>query len=144
MDEYFRKVLRYANDPVAFARDIIGITVKKFHAEWLRAFERHKYLILLAPRDHGKTVIVGTYIIWRIVRDPDIRILICTVNQSKASDMMFFIQYHLEHNEKLIEYFGEQKGDGEWSKTELRLSGEEKLEWPFRHQHFRFLVLVHL
>jgi len=132
MDEYFRKVLRYANDPVAFARDIIGITVKKFHAEWLRAFERHKYLILLAPRDHGKTVIVGTYIIWRIVRDPDVRILICTVNQSKASDMMFFIQYHLEHNEKLIEYFGEQKGDGEWSKTELRVKRRGKTGMAFQ------------
>ena len=115
------KLLYYANDPVAFCRDILGLEVKWFHEEWLRFFEKNRFCVLLAPRGFGKTTIVGGYIIWRIVRDPDIRILIVTINQNKANEMMTFIQYHLEHNEKLIDLFGEQRGTGEWSRNQIRV-----------------------
>jgi len=119
--QVYDRLLYYANDPIAFMEDILGLEIKDFHKEWIELFEKHKFVVLLAPRGFGKTTIVGGYIIWRIVRDPDIRILIVTINQNKANEMMTFIQHHLEKNEKLIEIFGEQKGTGEWSRNQLRV-----------------------
>jgi len=93
------KLLYYANDPVAFCRDILGLEVKWFHEEWLRFFEKNRFCVLLAPRGFGKTTIVGGYIIWRIVRDPDIRILIVTINQNKG-------QSGIAHKEPTLEVLG--------------------------------------
>jgi len=121
LKKQYLDLLLYANDPIRFMEDILGLELKDFHKEWIELFEKNKFVVLLAPRGFGKTTIVGGYIIWRIVRDPDIRILIVTINQNKANEMMTFIQHHLEKNEKLIEVFGEQKGTGEWSRNQLRV-----------------------
>jgi len=121
MLQEYKQLLYYANDVKAFLEDIIGVEVKEFHEEWLDAFEKYDFLVLLAPRGHGKTTIIGGYITWRIVRNPNIRILIVTINQNKANEMMSFIQHHLENNSKLIEIFGEQKGTGEWSRFQIRV-----------------------
>ena len=116
------KLLEYSLDPVLFTSEILGLECKWFHKEWLELFENYSFISLQAPRSHGKTSIVGAYIIWRVIRDPDVRILIVTINQDKADEMMTFIQHHLEENQKLIEIFGDQKGyTGEWTRSTLRV-----------------------
>lgn len=111
--------LKYA-DPVIFARDILDLEVEPFHKEWLDAFQNNRFLVLLAPRGHGKTTIVGSYILWRIVKDRNIRILICTINQDKANSMMTFVKENLAGNQKLIDTFGEFKGSL-WSSDQIRV-----------------------
>ena len=116
------EILKYSLNPVPFIIDIMGLECKEFHKEWITLFEENNFVSLQAPRGHGKTTLIGAYIIWRIVRDPDIRILIVTINQDKADEMMTFIQYHLEGNDKIIEIFGEQRGySREWSRSTLRV-----------------------
>jgi len=121
LDDNQKKLLLYLNDPVAFTRDIIGLKCEYFHQEWLNAFENNKFNVLLAPRGHGKTLMVGSYIIWRIARDRKVRVLIVTINQDKANDMMTFIQSNLANNQKLIDIFGEFKGYHEWSRSQIRV-----------------------
>ena len=70
------EILKYTIDSKAFIEDILNLEVKDFHNEWINSFESHNFVSLLAPRGHGKTTIVGSYIIWRIIKNPDIRILI--------------------------------------------------------------------
>ena len=115
--------LTYLTDPEKFITDVLGLTCKDFHKEWIDLFENNQYISLLAPRGHGKTTILGSYITWRIVKDPNIRILIVTINQDKADEMMSFIQHQLERNEKLTEVFGEQRGSSkEWSRSTIRVA----------------------
>jgi len=115
------KIFKYASDPVCFMNEIVGLDVEWFHKEWLELFENHKYISLLAPRSHGKTMCVGTYILWNILRDPTIRILIVTINQDKANEMMSFVQQNLLGNEDIISIWGEQKNPAEWSKQSIRV-----------------------
>jgi len=115
-------LLKYSTNPILFIQDILGLECKPFHQEWIELFEKNRFISLLAPRGFGKTSIVGSYIIWRIVRDPDIRILIVTINQDKADEMMTFIQHNLEANKRLREIFGDQRGySKEWSRSTLRV-----------------------
>jgi len=118
-DDYL-DILKYTTNCRAFMEDVLGLTVKDFHNEWIELFENNRFVCLLAPRGHGKSTIVEGYIIWRILIDPSIRILITTVNQNKAEEMMSFISHHLEFNEKIIEMFGEQKSNL-WSRSKLRV-----------------------
>jgi len=114
--------LKYSLDPIKFIKEVMNLECKSFHKEWIELFENNRYVSLLAPRGHGKTTIVGSYIVWRIIRDPDIRILIVTINQDKADEMMTFVQHQLEGNERLIDLFGEQKGySKDWSRSTLRV-----------------------
>jgi predicted phage terminase large subunit-like protein len=115
-------ILKYSLKPVPFITEVLNLDCRDFHDEWIELFENNNFISLQAPRGHGKTTIIGAYIMWRIVRDPDIRILIVTINQDKADEMMTFIQHHLEGNEKIIEVFGEQRGySREWSRSTLRV-----------------------
>jgi len=113
--------LKYSLDPVAFMKEVLGLKCEWFHQEWINLFENSQYASLLAPRGHGKTVLVSSYLTWRIVRDPNIRILTVTINQDKANEMMTLVQIALERNEKLIEIFGQQKGFTDWSRSSLRV-----------------------
>lgn len=130
LDETQWKILKYSNDPVLFTTDILGLQCAWFHREWLKAFEDNKFVVLLAPRGHGKTSIVGSYILWRIVRDRSIRALIVTINQDKANSMMTFVQENLERNQVLKRIFGEFKGNSEWSRTEIRVKQSEGFRIP--------------
>jgi len=115
--------LKFSTDPVAFITDILDLECKSFHKEWIDLIDRNNFVSLLAPRSHGKTTILGGYIVWRIVSNPDIRVLLVTINQDKANEIMTFIQKQLEHNEKIIKIFGFQKGNADWSKSTIRVSG---------------------
>jgi len=114
-------ILKYSNDPVLFTKDLLGLQCKSFHKEWLEAFEKNRFTVLLAPRGHGKTSIVGSYILWRICRNRNIRILIVTINQNKANAMMTFIQENLSKNDKLKRIFGEFRGYSSWSRDQIRV-----------------------
>ena len=121
LDKTSLDILKYSNDPVLFTRDLIGLKCEWFHQEWLEAFEKNRFTVLLAPRGHGKTSIVGSYILWRICRNRNIRILIVTINQNKANAMMTFIQENLSKNNRLIDTFGEFRGYSNWSRDQIRV-----------------------
>jgi predicted phage terminase large subunit-like protein len=113
-------ILVYSSNPSKFIHDIIGLEVKPFHKEWIDLYESNKRVCLLAPRSTGKSLITSSYIIWKICTDPKIRILLVTMSQTKAEEMMSFIKQQLESNTKLINLFGEQESPL-WSKSEIRI-----------------------
>lgn len=115
-----KQLLKYSNDCSNFITDILKLEIKPFHREWLELFENNNYVALLAPRGHGKSTLVGSYILWRILRDPNIRILIVTINQDKANEMMTFIQNNLLGTH-ITDIWGNQKNPQDWSKSTLRV-----------------------
>lgn len=132
------KRARYILNPALFIHEVLGFEVKDFHKEWIDAIQKYNYLCLLAPRGHGKTSIIGGYIVWKIVTQPDIRILIVTVNQQKADEMMSIIKGNLESNEELIRLFGEQKGSI-WSTSQIRV---RKAGWKHKEPTLQVLGLT--
>jgi len=120
MDDKLINILKYSTDPSKFIRDFLKLDVMDFHQEWLDLFESEERLCILAPRDTGKSFLITGYLIWKICQCPEIRILIVTMNQNKAEEMMTIIKTHLESNEKLIDMYGEQQSKN-WSNSEIRI-----------------------
>jgi len=123
-----RDILRYSVDIEAFINEVLGpyhnppLHVYKFHKEWLDYFQNERYFMLLAPRRHGKTSMIGAYIIWRILLNPSITVFIITLNQDNADKMMSFIKDHLERNPRIKDLWGEQRGYREWSQSKIRVA----------------------
>lgn len=82
--------------PVTYSNDLLP----NHDAPW-------RNLMLMAPRNHGKSTIFSVaYVIWRIVKDPNIRVVIASYALSQSESFLRQITHNLEHNQKLKELFG--------------------------------------
>jgi len=121
--------LYYSTNFKAFAEEILGLTIKGFHEKWIEHFENNKKFMLLAPRRHGKTTLLSAYIIWEIIRNPDIRILLVSTNQNMASDIMSTVRHAFDKNKKLKDVFGDfsnSRGNGTWSTNAINVKKRTK------------------
>jgi len=122
--------VKYSDNFPAFVTEVVGLKCEPFHEEWIKSFESNRFNLLLAPRGHGKSLLVGAYIIWNIVKNSNIKILVVTINQTRADDMMRFIQSNLETNDRLINTFGNQKSNILWKSEKLMVKGAKDIDNP--------------
>jgi len=82
-----------------------------FHEDWVRAFEAGDDAIIIAPRGHGKTSVVLPYIIWRLGRNPDLRVKIVCADDPTAIKRLKAIKKTIEHNPRVRDVFPELEPD---------------------------------
>lgn len=62
--------------------------------------------LILIPRNHLKSTIISVaYVLWRIVRNPAIRILLCSAVQKDACKFLRAIKWQLMNNKKFKEFW---------------------------------------
>jgi predicted phage terminase large subunit-like protein len=108
--------------------DLLGYEVAEHHSDILDFIERNDNLrsLILAPRGAGKSSIVTiAYVLWRLLKNPDLRILIVSNSQSQAAGFLREIKQHCERNKTLNFLFGNLIGD-KWSETEIDLGIRKK------------------
>lgn len=109
--------------PPEHLREIYGAVYRALSDDYPEA---HNHLARLMPREHGKTE-AGTVVIptWAALRDPNIRILLMSINADKASDKLSEIS---EHIEQLAPQFGRRIVKN--NDSQLTLEREETYEEP--------------
>lgn len=104
-----------------------GRMLGSIHSElitWMTSQERKQNMLILLPRDHGKSAICGGYYAaWQIVKNPAIRILYLSATSNLASKQLKFIKDILTHK-TVQKYWPElihpQEGQREkWTETEI-------------------------
>jgi phage terminase large subunit-like protein len=102
-----------------------AISQQWFHREWQQAMTDFPRVMIIAPRDHGKTtqVPVGRAL-WELGRDPNLRIKIVCQSDGKAMERLFEIATHIEQNKTLHEIFPNlaPAERGSWTKHKLVVS----------------------
>lgn len=102
------------------------VPLAAFHKELCDFVEdgKDRKKLVLVPRMHLKSTLVTIgYSIFRIVNDPNIRILILSGTYQNAADFVGAIKDHLSRNPRLIELFGNlSKNAVEWSNNRITLS----------------------
>ena len=117
------------NDRAAFARLLLGIELRPFHSEWLRFQDDKPRSLLLAPRGHGKTTIADVlYVLWRVLTEPDSRVLLVSNTLSQAKAFLREIAAQLDRDE-VRRLFGELRGD-RWNETEIELRRDRIAKEP--------------
>lgn len=87
-----------------------------------------KYKLFLLPRDHLKSsIITKGAAIQRILRNPDIRILIANNTWDNSRKFLRSIQSHLSKGSKLSAYFGRFEGPI-WTQDEIVIKQRQKVE----------------
>lgn len=110
---------RILADPYYLA-SVIGIQIEWIHRRWFEFSNRQPKHVLEAPRGFGKSTVCTTLlVIWRILRDPEIRVLIVSKTEDMASRMCQEIRGYLEGNEILKKCFGAFVGTGKWTDTRM-------------------------
>lgn len=86
-----------------------------------REFERTHRLHIEAPREHAKTTCVSVkYVLWRIGRDPNIRVVVISRTGALAQDINREVRRNIENNNRYRQVFPEVKPDAPW--------GDEKFQ----------------
>src|SRR6185437_3288481 len=92
--------------------------LKDFHLRLIRTATEEKRSLILYPAPHGKTTIVSEILpIWAICKNPNIRIVDITKNDTDAKSITRSIQSELLGNHKLIEDFGPFRAEGDDTKA---------------------------
>lgn len=130
--EAFNQLLRTKalDDLYIFNKYVLGVeqgkeTLGQFHRELCNFVtdDIHRKKLLLLPRGHLKsTLITIGYCVQRIVKNPNIRILLLNATWQMSVDFLSEIKRHLTSNEKLIELYGELAANPEeWSQDRITL-----------------------
>ena len=62
--------------------------IRPHQLDWVKAFEQYQKTMLLAPREHLKSSTLTAYLLWKVLYNPEIRILIVTISDSLAAGML--------------------------------------------------------
>ena len=92
-----------------------------FHDEWGMAWDVERRVIIIAPRDHGKTSQIVGRVVWELGRNPNLRIKVVCAADGRAKERLFEIKQHIEQNPRVREVFPRLLPDAsaEWSKHKI-------------------------
>lgn len=93
-------------------------------ADTVTSGEHPKLLMNVAP-GHGKTTLLLGYIMWRLARDRELRVIYISGSNTLAREAFEFVQANFEENDELIRDFGRFKPEPTmtWTKTKLNVDG---------------------
>lgn len=110
-----------------------GRVIGAVHSElmtWMTSQERTPNLLVLMPRDHGKSVYAGLYATWRIIKNPSIRILYLSATSNLAAKQLKFIKDIL--SSKVVQKYWPdlihpQEGQREkWTESEIAVDHPQR------------------
>ena len=119
--------LALAKGHPAMLMNVLGYAVEDFHKYWMdEILGKEKNLLILAPRGHGKSILLANYVIWRIIQNPNIRILVVSATGKQSTDFMSVVQGQFE-NPDFIEIFGDYRNVKKWNNMEIMVKGRTKI-----------------
>ena len=106
----------------AVCKYITKRSVQDLHKSIISNIAGSKSTLDLAPRGFGKSTVGDVdYCITKILRDPNIRIMIGSKTQTQAEAFLKEVRTHFEQNTELLRIFGDWKKskDNVWNDREL-------------------------
>ena len=127
-DKIIKEIILTADFETAYytvCKYITCRTLQPLHASIIHNVSDNQASMDLAPRGHGKSTIGDVdFCITKVLRNPDIRIMIGSKTQTQASAFLKEIRTHFEQNVNLIRIFGDWKKsrDNVWNDTEFTVN----------------------
>lgn len=127
-DKIIKEIILTADFETAYytvCKYITCRTLQPLHASIIHNVSDNQASMDLAPRGHGKSTIGDVdFCITKVLRNPDIRIMIGSKTQTQASAFLKEIRIHFEQNVNLIRIFGDWKKsrDNVWNDKEFTVN----------------------
>lgn len=127
-DKIIKEIILTADFETAYytvCKYITCRSLQPLHASIIHNVSDNQASMDLAPRGHGKSTIGDVdFCITKVLRNPDIRIMIGSKTQTQASAFLKEIRTHFEQNVNLIRIFGDWKKsrDSVWNDKEFTVN----------------------
>lgn len=127
-DKIIKEIILTADFETAYytvCKYITCRSLQPLHASIIHNVSNNQASMDLAPRGHGKSTIGDVdFCITKVLRNPDIRIMIGSKTQTQASAFLKEIRTHFEQNVNLIRIFGDWKKsrDNVWNDKEFTVN----------------------
>lgn len=127
-DKIIKEIILTADFETAYytvCKYITCRSLQPLHASIIHNVSDNQASMDLAPRGHGKSTIGDVdFCITKVLRNPDIRIMIGSKTQTQASAFLKEIRTHFEQNVNLIRIFGdwEKSRDNVWNDKEFTVN----------------------
>lgn len=127
-DKIIKEIILTADFETAYytvCKYITCRTLQPLHTNIIHNVSDNQASMDLAPRGHGKSTIGDVdFCITKVLRNPDIRIMIGSKTQTQASAFLKEIRTHFEQNVNLIRIFGDWKKsrDNVWNDKEFTVN----------------------
>jgi len=115
-----------------FCNELVGPTIspdfrlKDFHVEWADIVSRHRFSMIEAPRQHGKSMVLGIlYPIWLTFYHEKRNVLITASEEGQAIKILEDIKTLIENNDILREL--KPDNPETWGKKGIKLNNGSKL-----------------
>jgi predicted phage terminase large subunit-like protein len=115
------------SSPYYFINKVFGYRVDGCHEKMLNFFLNNQHGMLLCPRGSGKSKIAQSYIAWLALHNPDMRIIIVSDSDGKATLFMNTIKNVLEYSPIIQEPYGDVKGNV-WTDHAITIKGREFIQ----------------
>ena len=127
-DKIIKEIILTADFETAYytvCKYITCRSLQPLHASIIHNVSDNQVSMDLAPRGHGKSTLGDVdFCITKVLRNPDIRIMIGSKTQTQASAFLKEIRTHFEQNVNLIRIFGDWKKsrDNVWNDKEFTVN----------------------
>lgn len=104
---------------------LLGLEIPPHVVSWLNFFLCNRNAQVVAAMGHRKSWTVCVFLLWCLLKDPDVRIGIVSNSVGQAQGSLMFIRQQIEDNQDLIAVFGElkplRKKIIKWGNSELQV-----------------------
>ena len=91
-----------------------------FHLEWVKAFENNKLSLVEAPRQHGKTTILGSaYPLWKLFTGSQEHFLIVSHRMDHSTEILAEVKQFIYNSEILLNRLAPSDRKAVWRKTQI-------------------------
>ena len=119
--------------PAHFAKVFLNVELAEHQVGWIAFIDNGKRVVLLAPRDHGKSFTVTyAYVLWKLAYNKNLRILIISRTSAQAIKFLNQIREALQRYPLLISIFELAPDDSgnPWTRTMLYVKRTALLKDP--------------
>ncbi len=92
-----------------------------FHREWQEAWMSRQTTVLHGATGYGKTEQIVAHVIWRLGRDPTLRVLL--LGKTPPVKLLRKIKRQIDENKVVRDIFPKLRGGNPWSGERLRVAG---------------------
>ena len=135
---------RVIQDPTDHSK---GLSIQPFHMEWFNSVHTKPRSCIRAPREHGKTLLLGAaYPLWVVFFNQFKEILIVSNTLEQSTKVLEVIKETIRQN-KLLDKLIPVDKDATWSKTEIHTSTRCKIFCKpnndnIRGSHVNYVICV--
>jgi predicted phage terminase large subunit-like protein len=110
-----------------FGHQVFGYKISGHHAKILDHMLESKFNLTLISRGHGKSLMVSVFVTWLLVNNPNIRIIIVSDTDRKATMFLKKIKTIIETSPIIKEHYGNLVSKTNWTDHSFTLNTRDEV-----------------